>query len=113
MTTRPCAALLERVGGDQDIFVELCDVFLDDAPRRLDSIRIALESGDAGVLRREAHAFRGEAAAFDAADVVTVAREIEQLAAAGDVQRAHPLWPLLEGHGRRLIDAVRAGRGRR
>jgi HPt (histidine-containing phosphotransfer) domain-containing protein len=110
MTTGPCAALLERVGGDEEIFLELCDVFLDDAPRRLASIRLALENGDAVALRREAHALRGEAAAFDAADVVTVARQIEQLAAAGDVRQAHPLWEVLDAHSRRLIAAVRGGR---
>jgi two-component system sensor histidine kinase/response regulator len=112
MATGPCAALLDRVGGDAEIFQELCDVFLDDAPRRLDLIRAALVTQDATGVQREAHAFTGAAAAFDALDVVAAARQLEHLASAGDLTDAHHLWRILEAHSRTLIDAVRAGRER-
>jgi two-component system, sensor histidine kinase and response regulator len=110
MANRPCAALLDRVGGDEQIFVELCDVFLEDAPKRLELIRTAVETGDLRTLQREAHAFKGSAGAFDAVDVVTIARELEQLAAAGDLTDAHQLWKSLESRTRVLLEAVRAGR---
>src|SRR5687767_15836844 len=112
VTTGPCAALLERVGGDQQIFAELCDVFLDDAPKRLDLIRAALAAADTPTLQREAHAFKGAAAAFDAEDVVTAARQLEQLAASGDLDEAHRVWTIFEARSRTLVDAVRAGKGR-
>jgi HPt (histidine-containing phosphotransfer) domain-containing protein len=112
VTTGPCAALLERVGGDQQIFAELCDLFLDDAPKRLDLIRAALAAGDTPTLEREVHAFKGVAAAFDAEDVVTVARQLEQLAAAGDLDQAHRIWTTFEARSRALVDAVREGKGR-
>ena len=112
MATGPCAALLDRVGGDHEIFAELCAAFLDDAPKRLELIRSSLAAGDARTLQREAHAFKGSAGAFDALDVVAIARQLEQLAAAGDLRDAHHLWPLLEARSRTLLDAVRAGRER-
>lgn len=108
----PCAALLDRVGGDEEIFAELCDAFLDDAPRRLELIRAAVAAGDARALQREAHAFKGSAGAFDAIDVVNVARQLEQLGAMGELGEAHLLWKLLESRSRVLLDEVRAGRGR-
>lgn len=113
MANGPCAALLDRVGGDEQIFVELCEAFLDDAPKRLEVIRTALVSGDARTVQREAHAFKGSAGAFDAIEVVTVARQLEQLAATGDLTDAHHLWKLLDSRSQVLIDAVRAGKERR
>jgi HPt (histidine-containing phosphotransfer) domain-containing protein len=112
MASGPCAALLDRVGGDRQIFAELCDAFLDDAPQRLELMRAAVVSQDARTLQREAHAFRGSAAAFDALDVVAAARQLEQLAAAGDLRDAGHVWTLLELHSRTLVAAVRAGRER-
>jgi two-component system, sensor histidine kinase and response regulator len=113
MVTGPCAALLDRVGGDEQIFVELCDVFLDDAPKRLELMRAALAAGDARTLQREAHAFKGSAGAFDARDVVTVAGQLEQLAAGGDLRDAHHLWTLLESRSQALLEAVRVGKEQR
>ena len=113
MANGPCAALLDRVGGDEQIFMELCDAFLDDAPRRLELIRTAVLSGDARTVQREAHAFKGSAGAFDAVEVVTVARQLEQLAATGDLTDAHHLWKLLAARSQALFAAVRAGKERR
>jgi HPt (histidine-containing phosphotransfer) domain-containing protein len=108
----PCAALLDRVGGDEQIFLELCDAFLDDAPRRLEAIRAAVLAGDARTVQREAHAYKGSAGAFDALAVVATARELEQRAAAGDLSGGHELWVRLELHSRELFEAVRAGKER-
>jgi hypothetical protein len=45
--------------------------------------------------------------------VVTIARQLEQLGAAGDLTDAHHLWKLLESRSRVLLQAVRAGREHR
>jgi HPt (histidine-containing phosphotransfer) domain-containing protein len=112
MSMGPCAALLDRVGGDEQIFVDLCDAFLDDAPKRLESIRNAILTGDARTVQREAHAYKGSAGAFDAHDVVAAARELEHGAAAGDLAEAHDAWVRLELHSRELLEAVRIGKER-
>jgi HPt (histidine-containing phosphotransfer) domain-containing protein len=101
---------LDRVGGDEQICAELCDVFLEDAPARLEAMRAALVKGDAQTVQREAHAFKGSAGAFDAVEVVAAARQLEHQAATGDLRDAHLLWKLLDARSRTLIDAVRAGR---
>jgi HPt (histidine-containing phosphotransfer) domain-containing protein len=110
VTAGPCAALLERVGGDAQIFVELCDAFLDDAPLRLGAIRAALARADVRTVAREAHAFKGAAAAFDAADLVAVVGDLERAAASGDLASARQLSALVDRHAGALIDAVRTGK---
>jgi len=112
MVSDPCAALLDRVGGDAQIVAELCDAFLEDAPRRLELVRAALASGDAQAVRHEAHALKGVAAAFDATDLVSAARHLERLASDGTLEDASLSWRALERHGRMLIEAVHACRER-
>lgn len=112
MALGPCGALLNRVGGDVAIFAELCDLFLEDAPRRLELIRSALSVADARTVVREAHAYKGAAAAFDAEEVVSAARQLEHVAASGDLRDAPKLLEALEAHSQTLIDAVRAGKER-
>ncbi len=104
------AALLARVGGDEQVAAQLCAVFLDDAPKRLEVMAKAVAAGDARALQAAAHAFRGAASVFDAADVMAAARRIEQLAADGDVAAGALEWPELEARSRALLDDIRACR---
>src|SRR5688500_20236014 len=98
MSMGPCAALLDRVGGDEQIFVDLCEAFVDDAPKRLESIRNAILTGDARTVQREAHAYKGSAGAFDAHLVVAAARELGPGAAAGKLARARDAGGRAELH---------------
>lgn len=91
-----CAALLTRVGGDAQVFDELCDIFLDDAPKRLALIRAAVDAGDAPALRAQAHALKGAAGVFEASDVVAAARQLEQIAETGDLLAAGSVCRELE-----------------
>ncbi len=101
-----CEALLSRVGGDKEIFVELCDIFLDDAPKRLAAIRTALGAGDAQALRAAAHAFKGSAGVFDADAIVAAARQLEELGGLGDLTGAPPVVETLEARTRELIAEI-------
>jgi HPt (histidine-containing phosphotransfer) domain-containing protein len=102
------AALLARVEGDRDVFVELCDIFLDDAPRRLAAIGSAVRAHDTARVKAAAHAFKGAAGVFDADAVVAVARRLEQMATNGSLDGGEALYAELEILGRELIDEVRA-----
>jgi HPt (histidine-containing phosphotransfer) domain-containing protein len=105
-----CAALLSRVDGDQEIFSELCDIFLDDAPKRITAIRIALEARDGKALRAAAHAFKGAAGVFDAARIVDAARRLEQMGGEGRLEGADAAFHELEVFSRLLIDEIRSTR---
>jgi HPt (histidine-containing phosphotransfer) domain-containing protein len=109
-TAGSCAALLARVDGDEEIFGELCDIFLDDAPKRMAAIRAALEARDGKALRAAAHAFKGAAAVFDASGIVDAARRLEQVGHEGNFDGADAFLRDLEIFGRLLIDEIRATR---
>lgn len=105
-----CEALLARVDGDEQIFAELCDIFLDDAPKRLAAIRAALEAGNAAALRAAAHAFKGAAGVFDAEQIVALARRLEVIGAEGNLPDGEAVWAELETLSFALIDEIRSHR---
>lgn len=105
-----CAALLSRVDGDEEIFAELCDIFLDDAPKRLAAIRAALDAGDAKALRAAAHAFKGAAGVFDATGIVDAARVLEQMGDQEKLEGGEPVYRQLEIFSRLLLDEIRLTR---
>ena len=106
-----CAALLSRVDGDEEIFGELCDIFLDDAPKRLAAIRAALQAQDAPGLRAAAHAFKGAAGVFSADAIVAAARVLEQMGETANLDGGDAVLRELEIVSRLLLDEVRAVRG--
>jgi HPt (histidine-containing phosphotransfer) domain-containing protein len=105
-----CAALLARVDGDETIFAELCEIFLDDAPKRIAAIRAALAARDAKGVRAAAHAFKGAAGVFDATGIVDAARRLEQMGDEGCLDGSDAVFRELEIFSRILIDEIRANR---
>lgn len=105
-----CASLLARVDGDEEVFDELCDIFLDDAPKRLAAIRTAIEGADAKALRAAAHAFKGAAGVFDASGIVDAARALEQMGEKGRLAATESVYRQLEIASRLLMDEIRATR---
>lgn len=69
-------AILERLGGDEDIYSIMVDVFIQDVDGNCAALAAALQSGDAQVLQREAHTVKGLFATFSddvgAADALAV-----------------------------------------
>ena len=51
--------LLERVGSDGDLLLELFDVFREEFPRMQEALQNALKSGDFTEIRRVAHSMKG------------------------------------------------------
>jgi HPt (histidine-containing phosphotransfer) domain-containing protein len=77
--------LRASVGGDQEFFAELVDELLADAPRQLQALRDAASSGDAEGARRAAHTLKGNGRTFGAVDLSALGLELENAAAAGDL----------------------------
>jgi len=73
--------LRDAYGDGGDEFVQaLVDLFLDDAPRRLSTMRAAAASGDAEAVANGAHALQGSAATLGAQHLAQLARELDALA---------------------------------
>lgn len=72
---------LERLGGDEQLFDELADYFLEDSEDLLKTIDQGLASGDRDAVRIAAHSLKGLAANFSARPATDAARDLEMAAA--------------------------------
>ena len=78
-------ALSEATGGDPAFLADLIDVFLADAVDLLAAMEAATTAGDAAELRRAAHSLKSNGATFGATALTAVARRIEALGKAGNL----------------------------
>ena len=90
------AELLARAGGDEKFLRRLVRVFLADCPKMMSQIRRALTNRDAEELAGAAHALKGAAGNFRAAEVVEAARNLETLGRSGDLSSARKSFAILE-----------------
>ena len=79
------ASILVRLGGDEEIFVMMVDMFLQDVDSNCVALNTAFESGDASVLQREAHTIKGLLATFSDEAGAAEASAVEQQARQGIV----------------------------
>lgn len=94
---------LERVAGEEDLLEELIISFQEEYPRWLEGIETALEEDDAGEVRRLAHTIKGSAAILEAEPTTTLARELEELASRGRLEKVEESLPLLREALRALL----------
>lgn len=77
---------LKELGGDDDpgLVLELVEMFLDDAPKRLEEMSQGLDSGDFQLMQRAAHTLKSSAANMGAMVLSHVAKQMEQAARGED-----------------------------
>lgn len=73
-------SILDRLGGDEEIFAMMLDMYLQD----VDSNCAALASGDPAALKREVHTVKGLLATFSDDDGAAEALAVEQKAKHGE-----------------------------
>ena len=98
--------LLALMDGDRELLLELIDVFLEDAPQRIQAVRRALEAHDAEALYKGAHALKGSAGNFGAPDVVSRAIRLEAVARENDLDAADIEFGFLETDMKELVDGL-------
>jgi two-component system sensor histidine kinase/response regulator len=73
------AEALGRLGGDEDLLRELCQIFLEESPKILRKLRQALADGDAVAVMRAAHSLKGEVGYLGAGGASQAARQLEDM----------------------------------
>ncbi|WP_342113178.1 ATP-binding protein [Pseudoduganella sp. OTU4001] len=76
----------------------IAQAFLEEAPRRLDEGRLALQHGDGEGATSAFHALKGSCGYLSAPELHTLCHQMEKASAAGDLQAAAALLPELETH---------------
>ena len=82
------AEALERLGGDEDLLRELCQIFLDESPKLLQKLREAIAAADSEGVMRAAHTLKGELGYLGVAKAVQAARELEDMGHEKNLSRA-------------------------
>lgn len=77
------SAILERLGGDEEIYAMMLDMFLQDVDNNCAALLAAAAAGDQALLQREAHTVKGLLATFSDDAGAAVAFTLEQQARAG------------------------------
>ena len=78
------ALILERLGGDEEIFSMMLDMYVQDVESNCATLAAAFASGDAAALQREAHTVKGLLATFSDDAGANEALAVEQMAKEGN-----------------------------
>ena len=105
-------AFERRMGGDEELILEVIAIFLKEYPAPVDRVRVAIDERDADALRFAAHSLRGTAGNLSATPLERAARELEQMAESGNLTKAPEAGRRLEDEAARLVVHLKSGLGR-
>ena len=95
-------ALMERVDGDEEMYAEVMDTFLEDAPRQIGRLEAAVDAGDPALVARHAHALKGSAANVGAIALQQAAIAAERAGESRDLDQAARVVQLVVDEFQRL-----------
>jgi HPt (histidine-containing phosphotransfer) domain-containing protein len=99
-------AVLDRVGGDEDLLKEITEIFLAEYPALIAEIRDAIQKQDAGKLEHSAHTLKGSVSNFGADAATNAAYQLEVLGRRGCLEQAPEALRALELHFAALAPAL-------
>jgi HPt (histidine-containing phosphotransfer) domain-containing protein len=97
------AQVLDRLGGDEELLEELCQIFLKESPRLMERLRQGMANGDAAAIHRAAHSLKGEVSYLAAAGATQAARRLEDMGHERDLSAVSEAVRLME----RELDELR------
>lgn len=100
-------ALVDRIGGDEDLARELGVLFVEGLPELIEAVRLAVEQGDPDAADRSAHTLQGAAASVGAQALQVAAMTIRRLVEAGQLTEARGLLGRLPDLAERFRDAAK------
>ncbi len=102
---------LERLGGDEKLFHEVIEIFLDDVPKHMASLGRAIAAGDAEAVEGAAHTLKGELGYLGISEVSQKARELEEFGRNSDLRFAAGLYARFASELSELLTSMRATMG--
>jgi two-component system, sensor histidine kinase and response regulator len=99
--------VLERIGGDQQLLQDLCQIFLEESPKLMAKLRQAIASGDCDGVMRAAHSLKGESSYLGAVGTSQAARQLEDMGRNRDLSHADGTLAELEREIASLHDELK------
>jgi signal transduction histidine kinase/CheY-like chemotaxis protein/HPt (histidine-containing phosphotransfer) domain-containing protein len=99
-------SFLDRLMGDTEIAKTVIEVFLEDIPKQIESMKQSLKTSDAETIERIAHSIKGAAANISGEALCELAAEIEKACKDGRLDLVAGRCPELELQFNRLKEAV-------
>jgi HPt (histidine-containing phosphotransfer) domain-containing protein len=97
---------LDRLMGDEEMAQTMIEIFLDDIPKQIESLKRSLEASDAETVKRIAHSIKGAAANIGGKVLRELAGEIEKACKDGNFESVNDCYPELEHQFNRLKEAI-------
>jgi CheY-like chemotaxis protein len=101
---------LEQLGGDETLLQEVIEIFLEEAPKHLAALRVAVEQGIAETVETTAHTLKGEFGYLCVPGISQRASQIEEMGRSNDIRGAAGLLPQFELDIRGLFTAIRSAK---
>jgi HPt (histidine-containing phosphotransfer) domain-containing protein len=102
-----------QLDGEPDLIVELIDLYLEDAPRRVGVMRESLAKKNWLSVKREAHSLRGSSGNLGALQMALICEEMEVIESGDPSPRIEVLISCLEQELERVLHTFLAERQRR
>jgi CheY-like chemotaxis protein len=90
------AQTLERLGDDEELLKEVVDIFLEEGPKQLTSLRQAIAEGNALDIEKTAHSLKGELGYLGVCEASQMACALEEMGRRHDLQQGAEVLATLE-----------------
>jgi len=100
------AAIIAKLGGDERLYEEIIDIFVEEAPKHLARLKLGLVEGDAATVEAVAHSLKGELAYLGDSELAGIARDLEEAARKLDLNPAYVLFQNFEAEVRELLLSI-------
>jgi HPt (histidine-containing phosphotransfer) domain-containing protein len=88
--------ILARLGGDEELFDEIVQMYFEDYPELLSQIRRAIDQSNAPRLTQSAHHLKGLLSNFSSASATAAVQALEQAGRKNDLEEAPQRLRILE-----------------
>jgi two-component system sensor histidine kinase/response regulator len=105
------ANALERVGGDENLLQEICQMFLTESPKLIQKMRDGIASNDSESVMRTAHTLKGELGYMGIDEAVQAVVQLEKMGREGDLSQAGEMLNLLDRLLGKLYVAIKEPAG--
>jgi CheY-like chemotaxis protein/HPt (histidine-containing phosphotransfer) domain-containing protein len=100
------AGLLDRLMGDQELAEKIVEVFLDDIPKQIESLKKALDACDPETFHRVVHSIKGAAANVGGEALRELAAQVEKSCKEGNFESVSDRCSQIESQFSRLKEAI-------